>query len=479
MLHAVAGRIFCVESNGKWSLLRNSRPPAGHSNSLQLLVSALEEMSVITAPFERSEFPAQFRGRKRSEYERAVRELEVAGLDASDATIRMFLKHEKDVRSEKPNRIPRVISPPSTKFLVELGRYVKKVEHGIYENVDRIFGFDVVVKGRNAAEVGQIIDDHWHSFADPVAIDCDVEKLDRSFDGEMLHLTHRPIMSCFQGSDLELVRRLLKTQLKPIVKGRMDDGFFSYTVDGTLTSGQPNTSLAGVVAVCAIIYEWAKGAGIRVKVVDAGDDFTIFCEKKDEQRVWQGLNCAFRDHGFILTRSPTRHIIEEIEFCQCHPVRVDGSYRLVRNARSAAIKDAGSTKPIDQVGVFCGWVNAVGNSGISMHSGVPVAQSYYDMMIRSAHEQVNKLTIPKRKMKKIRNLMRRFELEDGGLKWWSAGMTGKSKAIAWETRVSYYLAFGITPLEQTLLEKHYDTTTIKYSKNKVPVDWNIPVHLWG
>ena len=104
MLHAVAGRIFCVESNGKWSLLRDSRPPVGHSNSLQLLVSALEEMSVVTAPFERSEFPAQFRGRKRLEYERAVRELEVAGLDASDATIRMFLKYEKDVRSEKPNR---------------------------------------------------------------------------------------------------------------------------------------------------------------------------------------------------------------------------------------------------------------------------------------------------------------------------------------------------------------------------------------
>lgn len=421
----------------------------------------------------------QFRGRKQLEYSRAVAKLNAEGLQRTDSHIKMFLKFEKDVRSDKPSRIPRVISPPSTKFLVELGRYVKRVEHRIYEAIDELFGESVVVKGRNASEVGKIIADHWNSFTDPVALDCDVEKLDRSFDQEMLSMTHEPIVAMFSGADQELVSTLLKTQLKPKVSGRVDDGFFSYDVSGTLTSGQPNTSLAGVLAVCGILWTVRERTNIRFKVVDAGDDFTVFCEGKDKLRLWVELENSFNEHGFVLTRSSFRMELEEIEFCQSHPISVGGEIRLVRNARSSAIKDVTSTKPIDQIGTFCGWVNAVGQSGMAQHAGVPVAQSYYAMMIRSAQHQLRNLRLSARKMKKVRNLVRRFELEDGGLKWWSKGMKNQPSEITWQSRVSYYLAFGISPTDQILLEERYDNMTLRHSKDLRDDDWNPKVHIWG
>lgn len=478
-LHAILGRVLCAEQGGVWVPLSCLRPPRYHTNSLESFMTKLCGLTTLTTPYERSEFPMQFRGRKRISYQQAVNALESDGLLPQDSDIRMFLKFEKDVRSDKPGRIPRVISPPGTKFLVELGRFVRKVEHQIYSRVDEVFGSSVVVKGRNADEVGEIIAAHWNSFTDPVALDCDVEKLDRSFDEEMLNWTHRPVKASFSGSDLDLVTSLLATQLKPKVKGRMDDGFFSYTTSGTLTSGQPNTSLAGVLAVCGSLFEVAERTGIKFKVVDAGDDFTVFCERRDLGKLWQGLDAVFKSHGFTLTRSEIRNEIEQIEFCQCHPIKVGVSYRMARNARSAAVKDAASTKPIDQVGTFCGWVNAVGNSGLAMHSGVPVAQSFYNMMIRSAIHQVASLTLSKRKLKKVRHLMRTFELESGGLKYWSKRMSPLMTDITWESRVSYYIAFGVTPTEQLLLEQRYDNTLLQHTNQLSDVDWNLPVHLWG
>lgn len=474
VLHAILGRVLCAERDGVWVPMKNTLPQPGHTTALSKFFDAIKEMSSETAPIPLRDFPQMFEGRKRKEYEKAVLSLRVRDLDWKDSYIRMFLKFEKDIRSSKPGRIPRVISPPSVRYLVETGRYVKPVEKVIYAVIDQLFGHSTVVKGLNYLQVGGLIAEAWDSFSDPVSFDVDVKKMDRSTGAEILKWVLDVICLFFPGDDK--IRDILYWQLSSVVKGRADDGWFSYEVKGTLNSGQTNTALTGVLMVCACVWTYARECGIRVRVVDAGDDFTIIMERKNESRFMAGFAPFFKAQGFDLTISEPNRFIEGIEFCQCHPVQVGGQYRMVRNARDAAIKDTMSVDEITSQRGFIVWTNAVSSSGIATHGGIPVAQEFYAMYGRSSAHSLKTFKPSPRQAKRMRSMMRKAKLE-GSMKWWGQGLQLCYQPISWDTRVSYYLAFGITPQEQIALEERYSKYTIEYGPT-TPWDYNTFVHIW-
>jgi len=478
-VQTICCRVLCAEVDGVWRRIEDIRAPTG-AVSLYLTDLTQELISLLpsTTPVPLDEFPLRYKGRKFKVYSRAVESLRIRTIDESDSTIKLFLKFEKDIRSLKPARIARAISTPDPRFIVETGRYVVAIEHKIYEAIDKLYGRRVVSKGMNFSQVGQLFKDNWDEFSDPISVDYDAEKMDRSTSREVLAWTHLITAAAFNGDDFEHITRMLSWQLDCFAKGRTDDGKFSYTVEGTLNSGQSNTSLVGVIMISMIMLAYIRTKGYKVGFVDAGDDCTVILERVNCKDFRDGILPFFKMFGFTMTSGETNDVLEGIEFCQAHPVKINGKYRMVRNARTAAVKDTTCPKNLRTPGEFSTWAQAVSDTGIATHGGVPVAQEIYAMMSRSAREAFSTFTPTKRQMKRHRSSIKRYSVE-GGLAYWGKNMTEKyDSAISTETRISYYLAFGITPVDQRLLEAKYRQTLVRYNIPRESIV-NKTMHLWN
>jgi hypothetical protein len=97
----------------------------------------------------------------------------------------------------------------------------------------------------------------------------------------------------------------------------------------------------------------------------------------------------------------------------------------------------------------------VGEGGIAIAGGMPIFQSFYQMFVR------NGLKSYKSKDKSVGLVnLKTLEL----LPWFmrEVGLTGGCvvSAITAEARASFYTSYGVTPCEQILLEKYYDSMTI-------------------
>lgn len=477
-VQTICCRVLCAERDGIWQRVEDTRPPPGAiPQYLGALTDQLLYLLPSTTPVPLDEFPLSYKGRKFKIYTRAVKSLHMKPIDVHDSVIKMFLKLEKDIRSLKPARIARAISSPDPRFLVETGRYVKVAEHLIYEGIDKLYGKRVVAKGLNFSQVGELFEDCWNDFDTPCSIDCDVEKMDRSTTVDMMKWTHLITGSVFTGYDRVFIETLLSWQIDTIAKGRVDDGFFSYFIEGTLNSGQTNTSLVGVLMVSMIMKAYINSKSYRVRFVDAGDDCTIICARVNEADFRAGLQPFFLKFGFVLTLGSTNDVLEGIEFCQAHPVKVNGKYRMVRNNRTAAVKDAVCPKKIETPREFVAWAQAVSDTGIATHGGVPVAQDYYAMLSRSAQQTFQSMNLTYRQRSRYRSSIKRYAVE-GGMHYWGKGMSCRYEdIISVETRVSYYLAFGTPPHVQRMLENSYRTKLVKYNY-PIQSPGNNPMHLW-
>jgi len=168
-----------------------------------------------------------------------------------------------------------------------------------------------------------------------------------------------------------------------------------------------------------------------------------------------GLTEWFLEMGFNMKVEAPVYVIEGIEFCQTHPVFVAGSYIMVRNFPKAISKDCLSLKELSSPKVCKSWIDAVGQGGLALTGGIPVYQDFYSSYIRIAQG----IQVPKvRQSSKRRHRTPDAELT-GGIAWLSKGMARHYQSISPETRHSFYLAFGVTPDMQELLELHYQKVT--------------------
>jgi len=206
-------------------------------------------------------------------------------------------------------------------------------------------------------------------------------------------------------------------------------------------SGDSNTSLGNVLLMCAFVYSLKERLQIRFSLANDGDDCVIICERSDEFRIREAVEGHFHALGFTMTVEDSVYEFEKIEFCQAHPVfDRHGGYTMVRDPRTSISKDAVSLKPLDNPSVARKWMAAVGAGGLSLTSGMPVLQAYYSYFIR--HSQgADPLSDP---------------TLEGGFFRLGVGMEAKRTPISPESRFSFWVAFGIPPQSQIVLEEYYD-----------------------
>lgn len=388
------------------------------------------------------QFVEMYTGRKRTIYENAATEFHLNGVRRMDAVSVTFVKMEK----VNPFKAPRAINPRTPVYNLALGTYLKPIEKMIYRAIRRASGscIPVVMKGYNVVDVGSLLHEKWKVFANPVAVGLDATKFDMHVSSAMLKWEHSIYLDLF-AHDAELAK-LLTWQVDNRGRGYAFDGKLSFKVKGRRFSGDMNTAMGNCLIMSAMVITYCREKGIKMELANNGDDCVVFMEREDLPSFSTNLREWFIDLGFRLTVETAVDVLEHVEFCQMHPVCVNDVWTMVRNFHSSREKDSIAMLDISKPSSYAKWLGAVGECGLALNSGVPVLQQLYITMGR--HGTGGK--------------MRDALQMQSGAQFLRMGLEAKVERICASTRLSFYLAFDITPDEQVALEEYYAKLDMRF-----------------
>lgn len=442
-------RVFCVEGQG--GLKRPPLPVEGAYRRMYSISKALAKWAYPCAQMSVERFVATCPAPKRKVYMRAAEELVRYGLRPDDWTLGAFVKYEKIRCSNKDDGCPRIIQPRKPTYNLDLGRWMRPIEHELYRCLDTLWGRKTVMKGLNARGVASAILRAWEFVDDPVAIPLDNKRHDQHVSKDALMFEHDFYKRVAKDPHFSW---LLSRQLVNQGKTRTDSHAISYLVEGIRASGDMNTGAGNCSLLCQLVYQYCKEMGMSIPgsssergrhglprlqaaLINNGDDCTLIVPRRFVSAITKGIAAWFLDFGFQLdVGEPVDHI-EGIEFCQAHPVKCVDGYRMVRNL-DALSKDCLCLRIGNEVPM---WMKAVGQGGTALAGCVPIYHEFYRLF-----DSVD-----------ARPLKGFSTLEDSGFMRLAAGM-GNATEVTDECRASFYMAFGIPPDEQLAMEQQYRNT---------------------
>lgn len=331
-------------------------------------------------PWSLEEFAESYTGGQYKRYRRAVDSLALMPLTKRDCSVSTFVKCEKINFGVKDDPAPRVIQPRHPRFNAAIGRFVKPLEKLIYKRLNRLYKYPSVAKGFNVYQTGDILKCKWDLFKNPCAVSLDASRFDQHVSVEALKWSHK-IYAKF--CDDPEFTSMLSMMLVNKGTASCKDGFVKYVVEGRRMSGDMDTALGNCLLMVAMTYSLCFTLGIRHEVLDNGDDIVVIMDSDNEQRFRDAVPGWFADLGFKMKIEPTVHVLEEIEFCQMHPVFDGVEWRMVRNL-VALSKDLVCTTGQMQVE---SWLRAIGDGGISLTAGLPVYQEFYQWLRKFGHSR--------------------------------------------------------------------------------------------
>lgn len=400
--------------------------------------AALGKHLGVHRPLSREQFLGYYTGRRLGVYQRAVASLEERPLTEGDFGVKKaFVKAEKINFTAKPDPAPRVIQPRDPRYNVEVGVYLRPLEHHVYRAIQEVYGGPTVMKGYSAEDVAGHLRDMWDSFAEPVAVGLDASRFDQHVRKEMLEWEHSVYLQCFSAADRRRLRWLLKGQVHNKCYLQADDGRLKYRVTGSRMSGDMNTALGNCLIMCALIYRLGLERSVKLRLANNGDDCVVVMEREDVARFVQGLDRWFHAYGFNMKVEEPVRVFEHIEFCQAHPVYDGSRWIMVRNPSTTISKDAICVNRDYGHGPAARkWLYAVGECGLSMTGGIPVVQEHYQAFLRNG----------------VAGLGRNAVVTETGMYMLSKGLHRQVAEPTDEARISFWLAFGVSPTQQRAYE---------------------------
>lgn len=393
----------------------------------------------------------QYKGRKKTIYQNALESLSRTNWNSVDAQLCAFVKAEK----VPPGKAPRCIQPRTPRHCLEVGCYLKHIEHQLYDDIKRVFGDGpTVMKGFNVQQVGRICAGKWNSFRNPVAVGLDATKFDMHVCPSILEWEHNIYLKIFAGDPH--LKRLLNAQMYNKGKGYCADGKVKYHFIGKRCSGDMNTALGNCLIMCAMVWSYAQERGVHVKLMNNGDDCVVMMEREDLARFNHNLKEWFLDLGFRMVAEEPVYEIEKIEFCQMHPVNTANGWTMVRNIPIVLHKDSLCLIPLRNNKEMREWLGAIGECGNALTHGVPVLSAYYGMMRREGT---------------LRTKFGESLLLHSGAARLGVGIDRVEDTITPESRYGVWAAWGILPDHQVALEQMYAKCGIDYSEDRAE-DYN-------
>lgn len=395
--------------------------------------------------YTRQQFLARLGGSKLARYTQAADSVESRPVRRKDSYLSTFVKAEKLNVSAKPDPDPRVIQPRGFRFLYSIGLYIKALEPVIYRAIDRLFGRRTVMKGRNADQRGSAIKKAWSRYVRPMAIGIDASRWDQHVSESMLWFEttiYYSIIAC------DWFRKLLRWLLDNIGFVRCSDGTIRYRVLGSRMSGDMNTALGNVLLMCLLVWSYLRTKKFDVSLINDGDDCVLICEARHCGEFCD-LPGWFARLGFVMKVEAPVFVLEEIEFCQAHPVEVEpGVYRMVRDPRVTLDKDLCVVKPVIDGPKFDFYRAAIGQCGLALAGDVPVYNEFYKNLLP--------VSMKRQLIRKLRHRQ-----PETGMDYLALGMHHQYVREPWSgCRVSFAKAFGIMPDHQMALEQLYRTRRV-------------------
>jgi len=401
----------------------------------------------------RAAFPLLYRDKRRQTvYTNAVKSLEEDGWDDSFGRLTTFVKAEKIDATAKGDPAPRVIQPRKPEYNVELGVVLKPFEHRIYHAMAAaIRKSTIVAKGINALELGNLISDKWQNFSDPIAIGLDASRFDQHVSLDALEYEHSIYMRLCEAPYRSKLGKLLRMQRMNKGVAMAKDGGFKYQVNGCRMSGDMNTALGNCILMCSMTVNLVEKLAIRsYDMINNGDDLVLFIERSDLDVVMESIPQHYLDYGFTMKVEEPVSMLEQVEFCQMRPVKVSEGYIMTRNWDVALSKDLVTLLDIPNERRFRQWMTAIGDGGLSVASGIPILQEFYEQLRFGV--EIGKI--------------RSHGAFDHASVWWGAGLKVRSSPILPDTRVSFGIAFGISESEQLALEAMIRTWKPEYVQSR-------------
>lgn len=427
----------CPKPLSKGYLLRTMRP--FHS---KLRVRIRNDSSFPIPPMSSDDFVSCYVGAKKKRYQEACDSLLSSSATQRDASLKSFVKVEKINFSSKSDPAPRIIQPRSFRYSAALGMNIKHLEKPLFKIIDDIFGGPTVLKGYDCIQTATHIKSMWDSFERPVAIGLDASRFDQHCSEEMLEWEHGVWkLMC---TDKSKVDQLLRWQRDNRGVAYVDDGKIKYNVKGCRMSGDMNTSSGNCLIMCAMVWCYCTSLGIKkFRLANNGDDCTLIVEHTQERRVLTNLNKFFLDLGYTMKIEPSVYELEQINFCQTQPVFDGVGYRMVRDPRVSMAKDLCCLLDLSNSRTRALWHDAMNQGGSSLTTGIPMWQEFYAMYPRSELVETKKeITLD------------RFR-ESGFYRMIPKVPYKGYRVPTPESRYSFWLAFGIHPDTQLVVEDRF------------------------
>lgn len=375
-----------------------------------------------------------YTGAKRQRYEMAKMDYDLNGLSEKDAYVKAFIKDENQHPKTCAEKQPRIVQSRGYAFALTFGQHLEQIEHQVYgqkgwsKSKERL---PVFGKGHSPLKRGSVIKQKMKQFVDCEVTMFDLTAFDSTIKTGLLKAVHKVYKHC--SSDEEFAW-LMEQQLT--TTGFTKD--FAYFVgDGGRCSGDFDTSVGNALIMAMCLELYCRKQGWEFDMYCDGDDTLLFTERGVLNH--DDISRFYRDLGMILRVEGVAHEIEQINWCQCHPVFVRGKYRMVPNPWKRVSHSLSSPK-------MCGpYMRALALAETQINNGVPILGAFAQLLDRSSQGFVPG-TLEQSQIYQYKNALRSFGKSDNRTQ----------VPISEETRLSYFKAFGITAEEQIAFEMDFD-----------------------
>nr|ABY73595.1 RNA-dependent RNA polymerase [Barley yellow dwarf virus PAV] len=387
---------------------------------------------------------------KRAQYFKAIESLKKEPYQIKDSNVQAFLKKEKHWMTKAI--APRLICPRSKRYNIILGTRLKFNEKKIMHAIDSMFGSPTVLSGYDSFTQGEIIARKWQKFASPVAIGVDASRFDQHVSEQALKWEHGIYNGIFGDTELALA---LEHQLVNNIKMFVEDKMLTFKVRGHRMSGDINTSMGNKLIMCGMMHAYFKKLGVEAELCNNGDDCVIITERVN-QHLFSGMYDHFLKYGFNMVTETPVYELGELEFCQSKPVRIGGSYRMVRRPDCIG-KDSNTLLSMRNESDVKSYMSAVAQCGLVLNAGVPILESFYRCLYRSSG------------YKKVSEEYIKNVISYGTDERLQGRRTFKETPITTDNRMSYWESFGVDPKIQQLVERYYDNLKVSAQLQSVKV----------
>lgn len=444
LLHATMERgLYVKGQDGQFT----ARPEASAQASFDPFLIRYRSIASPAVKLTTGEFLASRPSRLRKIYELATKRNAVEEFDLfRESQVKGFVKVEKTRQAStdcagntSKTPVPRLINPRSVRFNAHLGRYTVAVEHTVYDNIGTMFGKQCITKGLTFDQKAALLREMWEEMDDPVFMGGDASRFDQHTGLHALGLEHDVLRAHFPRDSW--LNTLLRQQLNNRMRGFTKNGKCRVNLGAMRMSGDMNTSLGNCIISSALVWQRLQELGIRAYCVVDGDDSGVIMERRDIERYRSGAEAWFLNHGYTMILEEPVFVFEHIEFCQTKPVWVGDRWTMVRAYDKCINSDfAGHQKCRDEA-YWLGLLHGISSCGLSLASGVPVLQAFYQWGLRhGVHAGRGRHT----------------ELALNG--WLMTAMGGPkrgARAITSDARLSFERAFGLAPADQVRLENKF------------------------